>query len=381
MTPRLSLRAISICMLAALLASGCGSLSSSGRKIDYRNTPTLPALEVPPDLANVPDQNASRSGTPAAGTTTFSGFAGEQKTNAPSAGAAPVLPQYPGVKLARDGQTRYVVVDAEPAAVWGQVREFLTQTGLSIANENARAGLLETDWVENRALVGTSESGFLSKWLRSNFSTGTRDKYHVRLERGMAPGTTEIYISHRGMEEVAPDQAGAARAGWKPRASDPELETEVLQRLVVHLGSERTAGTAVATKENAPAPAAPATPPLSARLGRNDSGTSSLALEDSLERAWRRVGLSLDRIGFTVEDRDRSKGIYYVRYIDPDAPGEKKGFFSRMFSDDKPRPNQFQVHVKPTDNGSSIEVLDKEGTPEVSKTGERILSLLYEQLK
>ncbi len=371
-------------MLAALLASGCGSLSSSGRKIDYRNTPTLPALEVPPDLANVPDQNASRSGTPAAGTTTFSGFAGEQKTNAPSACAAPVLPQYPGVKLARDGQTRYVVVDAEPAAVWGQVREFLTQTGLSIANENARAGLLETDWVENRALVGTSESGFLSKWLRSNFSTGTRDKYHVRLERGMAPGTTEIYVSHRGMEEIALERdvgTAQARPGWKPRASDPELETEVLQRLVVHLGSERTAGTAVATKENAPAPAAPATPPLSARLGRNDSGTSSLALEDSLERAWRRVGLSLDRIGFTVEDRDRSKGIYYVRYIDPDAPGEKKGFFSRMFSDDKPRPNQFQVHVKPTDNGSSIEVLDKEGTPEVSKTGERILSLLYEQLK
>lgn len=357
---------------------------STARKIDYRNTAVLPSLEVPPDLSALPEPNVPgvRPNGPA-GAATYSGFAGEQRGQAP--GTLTVLPQYAGVRLAREGQTRFVVVQAEPAAVWSQVRDFLTNTGLTIAKENPKAGLMETDWAENRALIGAKKDG-LAKWLASFYSTGTRDKYRVRLERGVTPGTTEIYLSHQGMEEVAPDEAGAsARPGWEPRPSDPDLEAEMLQRLVMHLGGERAPETTVA---QAPQPGRSQTPPPSERapsnalLTRNGNGAPLLALEDSLDRAWRRVGLSLDRIGFTVEDRDRSKGIYYVRYIDPETQPGEKGFFSRLFSSDEPAPtNQYQVQVKPAENGTNVEVLNKEGEPATSKTGERILSLLYEQLK
>lgn len=365
-----------VLLLTASL-SACGTLGS-GRKIDYRNTPTLPPLEVPPDLSSVPDQNAppQAAGTPA-NATTYSGYTGEQKTQAPA--ASPVLPEHPDVKLVRDGQTRYVVVNAPPSAVWDQVKEFLTRTGLVIAKQDPKAGLIETEWAENRALVGAGEN-VLSKMVRSLQSTGTRDKYHVRLENGVVPGTTEIYLAHRGMEELPPDPNNAAIPGWKPRPSDPELEAEMLHRLVAQLTDERSANRAVAAAPNTPTSAAP--PVVTARLTRNGTGASLLTLEDGLDRAWRRVGLSLDRIGFTVEDRDRSKGIYYVRYIDPETQGKEKGFFSRMFTRDEPAPpNQFQVQVKRTDNGSTVEVLDKEGAPAISTTGERILSLLYEQLK
>lgn len=386
--------AIGVCLVAALLLGGCAGVSNA-RKIDYRNTRTLPSLEVPPDLAALPEPNlpgASQNSPP--GSATFSGYAGEQR---PQPGAGPVvLPRYPNVRLVREGQARYVVVQAEPAAVWGQVREFLESTGLNIASENPQAGLLETGWAENRALVGASESNPVARWFKSFFSVGLRDKYRVRLEHGVAPGTTEIYLTHQGMEEVAPDEEGNARPGWRPRPRDPELEAEMLARLVVHLGGEREPEKTVvahAPSGSAPATGAPAQPsttsgtdaapePPSARLTRNGNGTPLLTLEDSLDRAWRRVGLSLDRIGFTVEDRDRSKGIYYVRYIDPELQRERKGFFARLFSgEEEEPPTQYQVHVKPAENGTNVEVLDPSGAPAAPQTGERILSLLYEQLK
>lgn len=371
-----------VCLVTTLTLSGCGGAIANARKIDYRDSPTLPSLEVPPDLSPIA-VNPTASGANK-GTATYSGFAGTQQTQTP--GSSAVLPEFSNVKLMREGQVRYIVVKAEPGAVWDQVRDFLTKSGLSIAKEDPKAGLMETNWAENYARVGASKKNVLAKWLKSFYSTGVRDKYRVRLERGTTPGTTEIYLTHEGMEEVAPDETGGARAGWKPRPSDPELEADMLHRLVVFLGGSNTVATTAANKPPtsgaAKASAPESSSPPSAHLIHDANGTSLLTLEDSLDRAWRRVGLSLDRIGFTVEDRDRSKGIYYVRYIDPDTQGEKKGFFARLFSSSKPAPsNQYQVQVKPADNGTNVEVLDKQGDPDASKTGARILSLLYEQLK
>jgi outer membrane protein assembly factor BamC len=367
--------------LALAAVAGCTSISNA-RMIDYRSARELPTLEVPPDLAA-----STVHGSEGAGTATYSGYAGRKEARAASGDA--VLPQYPNVRLVREGQTRFIVVKAEPSAVWNDVLDFLTKTGLSIAHEDPKAGLIETDWAENHAMVGAPESSNLAKWFKSFFSTGVRDKYRVRLERGVEPGTTEIYLTHAGMEEIQADESfdRDPKAGWRPRPSDPELEAEMLHRLVVFLGGNQspepmTAKAPAAADSAKPAVPQSSAPAPSARLTRDGNGAALLTLEDSLERAWRRVGLSLDRIGFTVEDRDRSKGIYYVRYIDPDLQKKEKGFFSRLFSGDHPAPsNQYQVQVRSADNGTNVEVLDKQGDPETSKTGERILSLLYEQLK
>lgn len=367
-------------VLVAATIVGCQSIEQK-RRIDYRNTRTLPPLEIPPDLSTLPEREhpAQNSGT---ATATYSDVTKDQKsTPAPGAGQS-VLPQYDGIRIARDGQARWLVVKAEPQALWNPVREFVMGSGLLIAEENPTTGVIETDWAENRAKVGTGTQKLLAKWMGSLYSTGLRDRYRLRLERGTEAGTTEIYLSHQGMEEEAMNSgtsSGPSGSFWKPRPSDPELETEMLQRLVAHLGGQQAV--AKAAVGNTPAAAAANPPPANAQLKRNGDGVS-LALQDSLDRAWRRVGLSLDRIGFTVEDRDRSKGIYYVRYIDPDKQGKTKGTFSRWFGgDDKLPPDQYQVHLKPAESGTEVEVLDKNGGPEGSKTGERILSLLYEQLK
>ncbi len=363
-----------ILILAAATTVGACQTLEEKRRIDYGQTRTLPPLEVPPDLASLPQTVMPPPGT----ATTYSEIVNVNK-NAVPAGAAGVLPQFPGLRLARDGQLRYLVVQAPPERLWPRVRDFVLSAGLLIDRENPATGVIETDWAENRANVGRYLQRKFFEWFGSLYSAGTRDKYRIWLERGAEPGTTEIYIAHLGLEEVVAGGGGSdpIQTFWQRRNSEPALEAEMLRRLMVHLGAtEAQAKTEVARVEQRVAPAR-------AHLTRRD-GQVFLSLEDGLERAWRRVGLSLDRIGFTVEDRDRSRGVYYVRYIDPEQDDQKPGFFSRLFSSDdqkKAEHWQYQIQLKGDGVGTAVQVLGKDGAPETSKTGERILSLLYEQLK
>ena len=127
-----------------------------------------------------------------------------------------------------------------------------------------------------------------------------------------------------------------------------------------------------------------------AKMVRDQDGIKALSLDENFSRAWRRTGLALDRVGFTVEDRDRSRGLYFVRYVDPDTDvsGKKKGFFSKLKfwgSDDKvDRDNAYLISLiggKDGDDTTQVVILNKRGEPESSDTADRILGLLHEQLR
>ncbi len=112
----------------------------------------------------------------------------------------------------------------------------------------------------------------------------------------------------------------------------------------------------------------------------------TLQVDDGFDRAWRRVGLALDRTGFTVEDRDRAQGLYYVRYVDPNQAGKgEPGFLSRLFSfgrkDEKGGPMKYRVSIKGEGDHSVVRVLDAQGQPETGDAGQRIAKLLLEDLK
>jgi outer membrane protein assembly factor BamC len=134
------------------------------------------------------------------------------------------------------------------------------------------------------------------------------------------------------------------------------------------------------------ATAAPVAPQLARMVKGSDGRSERLEIDDGFERAWRRVGLALDRGAFTVEDRDRAKGIYFVRYLDPDYEAKAKseqGFLSRIFTSDKPVPAlQYRVVViGESTTRTVVTVLDAKGAPERSPAGDRILALLNEQLR
>lgn len=362
-----------------LLLSGCGFDILPSNKIEYKSAGKLPSLEVPPDLTRpgrderyaIPEMNPT-------GSATYSAYNADKSNKQQRTTDNSVLPYANKVRLQRAGSERWLVIDEPPEKVWPAVKEFWMENGFLLKVEMPDVGVMETDWAENRAKIADDPiRNVLGKMLDQLWSTGERDKYRTRLERTADGRGTEVYISHRGMvEEFAP--GSTERTIWQPRAPDPELEAEFLRRLMVRLGVEDTQARSLLT----------ATPAQSrSKLISVDGGVSALAVEEPFDRAWRRVGLALDRVGFTVEDRDRSKGAYYVRYVDPKTDDKQSdGILSKLAfwrSDDKDinKAAQYRVQVREVKGVSQISVLNKDGQPENSETGRKILTLLQEQLK
>ena len=375
------MRNVAALAVLALAASGCSFME--GKKIDYKSAGSLPTLEAPPDLIlpsgdnrfAVPDVNPK-------GIATFSAYDKERAGKPQAGGAQTLLPKVEKVSIERAGTQRWLAVQIPARDVWPVVKEFWQELGFIISLEQPDAGVMETDWAENRAKI--PQDGLrtlLSKVIDGLYSTAERDKFRTRLEVG-ADGRTEIYISHRGMYEVFEGTVGGGDQGkgktvWQPRAADPELEAEMLRRLMVRFGVEEARAQTLLAEKGAPPQAV---------LRKGTDAAPGLTMPESFDRAWRRVGLALDRIGFAVEDRDRAGGIYYVRYLDPEANTKKeKGFFSKLAfwrSDDpKAQAARYQVRMKGTEAETALAIYQDDGTPAKSETGNRIATLLFEQLK
>jgi outer membrane protein assembly factor BamC len=364
---------IVLLLMATLALGGCDSIPFL-KKDDYKSAQQTKPLDVPPDLTT-PGESGNAEAQ-AQGSATFSAFS---KEKTPQAGATNVLPVFDErLRIEREGTQRWLVVPATPEKVWPVVRQFWLDKGYTLKTELPEAGVMETDWEEHRERVPEGGiRGLINKVVTTITATSQRDKYRTRLERGNDPDTTEVFISHRGMVEVFENEY-QDHTIWQPSPPDPQLEGEMLSKLMVRFGTEEAQAKAAAT-------ATPAT--ARASLSRRPDGSGSLSINDGFDRAWRRVGLALDRVGFTVEDRDRSQGLYFVRYADPEANEyHKKGWLDKLAfwkTDEKkiPKNESYRIMVKGEGEESQINVLNKDGLPEHSETGNRILTLLYEQLK
>ena len=363
--------------LLGVAAAGCSVLPDS-KKIEYKSAGKVPSLEVPPDLTQVsPDSRYAVPDAAGKGSATFSAYTAD-RTPAAQAKNSVVLPQVEKLRVERSGNQRWLVATVPADKLWGPVKDFWQENGFIIVIERPDAGVMETDWAENRAKIGDDFiRNTLGKFLDSLYSTGERDKFRTRFEPGAEPGTTDLFISHRGMEEVYTSSA-KDDTRWQPRPADPELEAEMLRRLMVSLGADN---------ERAQASVAAAKAEPRAKLASSNDGGGTLEVYERFDRAWRRVGLALDRVGFTVEDRDRSKGLYYVRYVDPDANLKKStGWLDKLSfwkSSDPVVSNkpQYRIHVSESGQNSVVQVLSSEGGTDKSDTAKKILSLLYQQLQ
>ncbi|HYM48717.1 MAG TPA: outer membrane protein assembly factor BamC, partial [Burkholderiaceae bacterium] len=347
---------------------------------------TRQPLEVPPDLSQLPrDERFLVPDRPQ--TITASGQGQRPGTAATATTGSPVVPAGSVAKLERQGNQRWLAVNLPPEKAWPVLVDFWPSVGLKVEKADANAGVLETNWAENRAkLPQDIIRRTLGRVLDSVYSTNEQDKYRARIER-TAQGTSEIYISHRGMEEVYTSTA-QDRTSWQPRASDPELEAEMLQRLLVRFEepARRTITATAPGATTAGAAAVSASPHIARLVKASDGRNERLEVDEAFDRAWRRIGLALDRGGFTVEDRDRAKGFYFVRYLDPDFEAKAKseqGFFSKIFGREKAiQAPQYRVGViSQGDAKTAVQVFDATGKPERSPAGDRILNLLNDHLR
>lgn len=350
------------------------------KTIDYKSAGKLPPLEIPPDLIQPAIDERYSIPEGSSGSTTFSSYSSERGGQQKNATTSLIPTSVQNVHIERSGTQRWLVIPQPPEVVWPVIKEFWQELGFLIKVEVPEAGIMETDWAENRAKIPQDIiRTFLSTFLDSIYSTAERDKFRTRLERNET-GNTEVYISHRGMTEVL-EGGSLNRTIWQPRPADPNLEAEMLSRLMMRFGvEEQKAKLELTTGRSS----------TQERAFINKEGTS-LVVNEAFDRSWRRVGLALDRIGFTVEDRNREQGIYFVRYVNPDADRKKKGddegilsniMFWRSGDKDGAKAAKYRIQVHNTGtNTSTVSLLNDDGTDVSASTASRIMKLLHEQLK
>ncbi|CAI06522.1 outer membrane protein assembly factor BamC [Aromatoleum aromaticum] len=375
-----SVRTSASLLALSLALAGCSGSLVESKKIDYKSARQLPPLEIPPDLtAPTRDDRYAVPDVSPRGVATYSAYTNDRAAQPQAAATEDVLPAVQSMSVERAGTQRWLVVPGTPDVLWPQVKDFWLELGFIVNIERPQVGVMETDWAEDRAKIPQDFlRSAIGGVLDGLFSTPERDKFRTRLELGKEPNTVEIYISHRGMVEIYPTEAKDTTI-WQPRPADPDLEAEMLRRLMVRLGAKEERAQAILA----------AAPEAERATLQTAGGKASLAMQESFDRAWRRVGLALDRIGFTVEDRDRSKGLYFVRYVDPEVDIESKkseGFLSKLAfwrgkDEVAASGSEYRLRVQGEQEASVITVMTREGGEDSSATARKILTLLQEQLR
>ena len=380
--------------LAVLLLSGCSSLDSvfSSDKVDYRGqAKQTGGLDVPPDLTQLAKDNRSQvQGGVISASALQQGGAAAKAATVPTAGNTVALSAAGDVRIERNGSERWVRTSMPPDQLWPLVRAFWQERGFEVVRESAETGVMETNWNENRAkLPQDIIRSTIGKVFDGLYSTGERDMYRSRIER-MPAGGSEIFISHKGMQEVYVTSQ-RDQTSWQNRPNDPMLEAEMLSRLMLKLGAKDEDAKAALLAANAPKTATSpvaavgvtSTEPGALRARSLADVPDSLTVAEGFERAWRRVGQSLDRHGFTIEDRDRTQGLFFLRYADPNQAGkEEPNFFQRLFSKEAaPSPVRYRVKVTSAGERSTVIVLDDKGQQQTGEIGKRILNLLMDDLR
>lgn len=410
--------AIYILVVASLVA--CDSIPFINNTSDYKGAGRSRPLEVPPDLTASPVSDAYSI----PGSTNYSSYSQAQEGQ--EIGVEKVLVTPDGVRLEKAGAQRWLVVNSPAEKVWPVILEFWADQGFAVRSENAQLGVMETEWIDTEA-IKKDETGNLGdrfdKMLDKLSGYADKKKFRTRIDRGNEANTTEIYMTHRSVSGAPDDgknriktQLGEIDTGYKLEGKtavaedvrDAELDAELLRRLMVKLGvaeqkSKDIIAQGVILKR--------------AEVIKEADGSATLKLNDAFDRAWRRVGLALDRVGFVIEDKDRSNGIFFVRYADvdiDDTPKKKKGLLDTLKfwgdddkkeagavsdkdeksmveklkfwgTDDKQKVNpekQYRIKVADGDKDNTIvTVVDKEGTRIRTTTANRIVALMYEQLK
>jgi outer membrane protein assembly factor BamC len=293
-----------------------------------------------------------------------------------SAAAGDLVVDPDELRFERDKDLAWLVVKGEPSSVWPVAREFWIEDGFFIMREDPALGTLETDWKENRAAIPQDAIRRLIGRVYDNaYTSAYRDRFRMRLERGEQPGTTEVFISHQGVEEILVAGDGDGDTKWGPRPADPGIESEMLKRMMIYMGMRpELAEEQLAAEEPRRA---------RAELIQQESGQATLVIHDEFDKAWRNVGIVLDRIGFAVEDRDRIQGLYYVRYNDPLGSDKDSGLLSKLafWSSDEEKVENYQINLSDDGADTRVVVLNEAGDPDQSITAVRILNLLYDELK
>lgn len=348
---------------SGLLLTACSSMDFNvGDRIDYQNNKSINTLEVPPDL-KTPDYDPTYATIPGGAVSAAAlTRGGAQGSN------IQVLPTNSAIKLMRDGNVRWLQVNAPAEAIWPKLQEFWRIMGVGIKRDEPRVGIMETDWSENRAEIPLDViRKTIGKVFDGMFDAGSRDRFKIHLERP-TPQVTNVYLSHERAEE----QVTGTGTKWQYKPAKPELEAELLNRLMVFLqGGNPTA--------NAPMAAESAQTSVTASMTQMEGGQPALLVGGAANDVWIRTGVMLGRIGMSIEEQRRDNGIYVVTYKGGSSQQEKQGLFTRLFKSEKNTLKvgaRYQIQIADNGNRSLIRVGDEDGSPLNPAVAQEVLNQL-----
>lgn len=335
------MKTVSLSVLLALSITGCGSLPALDEVVpdntkEYRRAETMPPLDVPPDLSTVRinDDIAGNKNDVA----TYSEF--EEAANNPLASKYNITPETKPA-LSGEGDERHLLVPNSRDTTWQKLEEFWQQKGIAIKRQDKRIGLMDTE-------VGSDD-----------------DAYRIRMERGDTSKFSKIYVSGTRFE------------------ANGQKDEAMLRQIAEFFGAfhKEEKEKAIAVKASQPQVAS-----VKTTLMDETGGHQSLFIEKDFVDVWRRVGRILDSKGFTVEDRDRSRGLYFIRYLDPftAAEQEEESVLSKLafWRDDAEKAPEEYYYIKLISDAEDTKmiILDAEETRTSSDTAKRLLGLMQEQL-
>jgi outer membrane protein assembly factor BamC len=407
---------------------------------DYVSSKKSKKLEIPPELDEL---SSSDSFTVNGEPTSFKQYLNKDEKNKEKN----LINLDEKIKVVKSGNMRWLVIPARQKEVWPVVEKFWEDMGFEIYSSK-RAGIIETRWIAESDIKKDDDGlSRFDAWLEALANTTSRRKFRTRIEDGVEEGKTEIYLSQRSsskgigdhynrkskhyentinpdtvyqiQEYKSEDEADEAEMKSNYKDDDLEIQYELLRRLMVRLGSSDLSAkdsldNAVEIKQ--------------ADLVQED-GYKSLLLKDNYGRAWRRLSLAIDMVGFLVEDKNRSNGVFYIKYsnieIDDQAPKKKKGMLSKLAfwaDDDEPEEDlegqakyrkeieaegrseesnekkwsfwgnadeqnvppgekRFRIRIIETDGGSKVYIDYPDETVNKTRTAESIINILYDYLK
>ncbi|MEA3120962.1 MAG: outer membrane protein assembly factor BamC [Paraburkholderia sp.] len=397
-------------VLAGGLVAGCSSTSPT--QVDYKSDSKSKqvSLAVPPNL--VEGTYDQRSLPPRGGEASLSGLQQVEKVAPPD---NTVIPPVVGMHIQRDGTESWLVIDDKtPDQIWPLVRRFWQEQGFLLVVDQRNSHVMETDWNETRPQVNEGiVRNTLTKAMGNSYVGAERNKYRTRLEAG-SNGGTYVFISQKGLREAVAGVNHDTNT-WEPKPNDPALETEYLKRLMAVLaladsrgnpGAQQAmdqpvagagAGNNAAPQSDAKAAAiaarnaaqsaratAPAAQAVAAAAPDAQSASNEVMLSESYDNAWRRVGVALDRSNFTVDETDRTRGLYSIRYVDPkDMTSEEQGFWSQVFHGHKDKKATiYRVNVRAIkEDQTRVAVVDEKGDIASSAPARQIMALIADQLR
>ena len=359
---------ISVLALLAGLVAAC----ESGYDYRYADPSVGQSLELPPDLAGV--QVESKFELPAA-------ISGDNET---AKDKIPVLAKVQSVQLEGSGDLYWLQVDESVDNLYQLVKNFWASEGYRLNVDEPVIGIMQTEWIY-KSEGGEEES---SSWFGQLFTTedlaATQDQYKTRIERSETNNLNRIYIAHRGTEFKYVLNEGAARkeaindSEWNFRQPEPELEIEMLARLMIYLGLqqddvEQQRGSVKLFK------------PRASLYVDADEGSPYLILNDVYQIAWNRVFHQLERMNFEIIDSEFKSGLSGEGVIYVNAPTvdieTSEGFFNFQ-SEEKEGPMRFTlVFSEETNQSTRLIIEDETGEFDTSPAGSQFLNPLYQKIK